>query len=83
MRNYGDWASATYDELFDKQNLATDPDERDATLLELVKHMETEVPRSPDFVLRAVYSKQPWLHNFHAQPASLGTNAPQHIWRDK
>lgn len=82
VRNYGDWTSATYDELFEKQNLATDPDERDAILLELVKHMETEVPRSPDFVLRAVYSKQPWLHNFHAQPASLWTNAPQHIWRD-
>ena len=83
-RNYGEWLHPKYDELDAKQNLATDPEERNEIVFELVKLLETEVPRAPTMVVTETTAIQSWLHNYYVGAASPPFQVtPQALWRDK
>jgi len=83
VRNYGKWMNTKFVELMDKQNTTIDPEERNATILEIVKLLEEENPRAPTMVSANAIATQPYVHNFWDGYYAYGIQFPDIIWRDK
>ena len=82
VRNYGEWSHPDFTALMEKQNATVDIEERNALILEVVKLLETEVPRAPTMVQKTAMAIQGWMHNWNNTYTSLFENRPETIWRD-
>ena len=79
-RNYGQWRSAKFVELMEKQNTTVDPKERNAIAKDIVKLLEVENPRAATMMLPSTQAVRNVVNGYYIHPAVTGIPY-QKMWK--